>query len=188
MSISRHLGISLLSAALVVLFAGGPAAAQKPVSSGEVVSKTFTIEAIDSTNRVVTLKGPDGVMQEVYCGPEVQRFSALKVGDSVTFRYHESLVTAVRKPGQAKPAAESAGVTRTPGTQPGGTMADQMTRTVTIQSIDTKTPSVTVKTDRGANMSLRIQDAKNLEGYKVGDTVDITYTRALAVSVEPAKK
>jgi Cu/Ag efflux protein CusF len=188
MMISRHLGISLLSAALVVLFAGGPAAAQKPVSSGEVVSKTFTIEAIDSTNRVVTLKGPDGVMQEVYCGPEVQRFSALKVGDSVTFRYHESLVTAVRKPGQAKPATESAGVTRTPGTQPGGTVADQTTRTVTIQSIDTKTPSITVKTDRGANMSLRIQDAKNLEGYKVGDTVDITYTRALAVSVEPAKK
>ena len=63
-----------------------------------------------------------------------------------------------------------------------------MTRTVTIQAIDTKTPSVTVKTDRGANMSMRIKDAKNLEGYKVGDTVDITYTRALAVSVEPAKK
>jgi ribosomal protein S17 len=188
MMTSRTLGISLLSAALVVLFAGSPVAAQKPVSTGEVISKTFTIEAIDSTNRVVTLKAPDGVLQEVYCGPEVQRFSALKVGDLVTFRYHESLVTAVRRSGQAKPASETAGVTRTPGTQPGGTVADQMTRTVTLQAIDTKTPSVTVKTDRGANMSLRIQDAKNLEGYKVGDTVDITYTRALAVSVEPAKK
>ena len=33
-----------------------------------------------------------------------------------------------------------------------------------------------------------MQDAKNLEGYKVGDTVEITYTQALAVSVEPAKK
>jgi Cu/Ag efflux protein CusF len=188
MMTSRTIGISLLSAALVVLFASGPAAAQKPVSSGEVISKTFTIEAIDSTNRVVTLKAPDGVLQEVYCGPEVQRFDALKVGDAVTFRYHESMVTAVRRAGQAKPASESAAVTRTPGTNPGGTMADQQTRTVTIQSIDTKTPSVTVKTDRGANMSMRIKDAKNLEGYKVGDTVDITYTRALAVSVEPAKK
>ena len=37
-------------------------------------------------------------------------------------------------------------------------------------------------------MSIRIQDAKNLEGYKVGDTVEITYTQALAISVEPAKK
>ena len=108
-----------------------------------MISKTFTIEAIDSTNRVVTLKAPDGVLQEVFCGPEVQRFSALKVGDMVTFRYHESLVTAVRRSGQAKPASETAGVTRTPGTQPGGTVADQITRTVTIQAIDTKTPSVT---------------------------------------------
>jgi Cu/Ag efflux protein CusF len=187
MTTSRYLGITLASAALLVFFAGAPAAAQKPVSSGEVISKTFTIEAIDSTNRVVTLKGPDGALQEVYCGPEVQRFSSLKVGDSVTFRYHESMVTAVRRAGQAAPASESAAVTRTPGANPGGTMADQMTRTVTIQSIDTKAPSVTVKTDRGASMSLRIKDAKNLEGYKVGDTVDITYTRALAVSVEPAK-
>jgi Cu/Ag efflux protein CusF len=188
MMFSRQIGISLLSAATVVLFAAGPAAAQKPVSSGEVMSKTFTIEAIDTTNRVVTLKGPDGMVEDVYCGPEVQRFSALKVGDAVTFRYHESQVTAVRKAGQPRPASESAAVTRTPGTSPGGTMADQQTRTVTIQSIDTKAPSVTVKTDRGATMSLHIKDPKNLEGYKVGDTVDITYTRALAISVEPAKK
>jgi hypothetical protein len=33
-----------------------------------------------------------------------------------------------------------------------------------------------------------VKDAKNLEGYKVGDTVDVTYTRALAVTVEPEKK
>ena len=79
-------------------------------------------------------------------------------------------------------------MTRTPGANPGGTIAQQVTSSVTLQAIDTKTPSVTVKTDRGAVMSLRMQDAKNLEGYKVGDTVEITYTQALAVSVEPAKK
>ena len=46
-------------------------------------------------------------------------------------------------------------------------------------------PSVTVKSDKGRQMSFRVQDPKNLEGYKVGDTVEITYTQALAVSVEP---
>jgi Cu/Ag efflux protein CusF len=55
-------------------------------------------------------------------------------------------------------------------------------------AIDPKTPSVTIKTDKGQTMSFRVENAKNLEGYKVGDTVEITYTQALAVSVEPQKK
>jgi Cu/Ag efflux protein CusF len=62
-----------------------------------------------------------------------------------------------------------------------------VTATVTIQAIDPKVPSVTVKSDKGRVLSFRVQDAKNLEGYKVGDTVEVTYTQALAVSVEPAK-
>jgi ribosomal protein S17 len=109
------------------------------------------------------------------------------VGDKVTFRYHQSVVSALRRPGQAARPAESGGITRTPGDKPGGTIAQQRTATVTIQAIDMKAPSVTVKTDRGDQMSFRVENAKNLEGYKVGDTVEITYTRALAVSVEPQK-
>jgi hypothetical protein len=162
-------------------------AAQKPVSVSDAVTETFTIEAIDKTNRIVTLKDKAGALEDVYCGPEVQRFDALKVGDRVTFRYYESVVSSLRRPGSAAPAAESGGITRTPGTKPGGTIADQVTATVTITAIDPKAPAVTVKSDRGI-MSFRVKDAKNLEGYKVGDTVDVTYTRALAVTVEPEKK
>jgi Cu/Ag efflux protein CusF len=187
---TRFIGIGLVAVAIVAVVAVAPlaTAAQKPVSSGDVVSRTFTIEAIDNTNRVVTLKGTDGYLQEVYCGPEVQRFDALKVGDTVTFRYHESVVSALRRPGQAPRPAEASGVTRTPGSQPGATVAQQMTRTVTITAIDPKAPSVTIRGERGAMMSFRVMDAKNLEGYKVGDTVEITYTQALAIRVEPAKK
>ena len=64
---SRSSGIRLVLLAIVVLFASAPAmAAQKPVSSGDVISKTFTIEAIDHTNRIVTLKGTDGTLEEIY--------------------------------------------------------------------------------------------------------------------------
>jgi Cu/Ag efflux protein CusF len=34
-------------------------------------------------------------------------------------------------------------------------------------------------------MSFKVADKKNLEGVKVGDQVQITYTQALAVSVTP---
>jgi len=180
--------MSSVAVAAALVMAGEPANAQKPVSLAEVVSETFTIEAIDHTTRRVTLKDKDGFVEDVICGPEVARFDALKVGDRVTFRYHESLVTAIQRPGTAPKAAESAAVTRTPGTKPGGTIAQQMTVVVSLEAIDAKVPSVSIRTADGRRMSFKVENAKNLEGYKPGDKVEVTYTQALAVSVEPATK
>ena len=129
-----------------------------------------------------------GLITEVVCGPDVVRFDALKVGDRVTFRYHESIVTFIRRPGSAPKAAESNAVVRTPGTKPGGTISQQLVAVVTLEAIDATIPSVTIKTQNGRRMSIRIENAKNLEGYKVGDQVEITYTEALAVSVESPGK
>ena len=126
------IGMAVLAVLLI-----GPAMvlAQQPVSRTEEVSAAFTIEAIDHSTRVVTLRNKAGLLEEVYCGPEVQRFDALKVGDTVTFRYYETVVTALSKPGAA--ASPSTTVTRTPGA-PGGTIARQTSATVTIETIDPK--------------------------------------------------
>jgi Cu/Ag efflux protein CusF len=170
----------------VAIANGSASASQKPVSQAEVISETFTVEAIDHTTRVVTLKDKDGFMEDVLAGPEVQRFDALKVGDRVTFRYHESLVTSIRRPGATAKGPDGAAVTRTPGTKPGGTISQQMTTVVTLEAIDAKVPSVTIRTSEGRRMSFKVENAKNLDGYKVGDQVEVTYTQALAVSVTPA--
>jgi ribosomal protein S17 len=166
---------------------GVAVAAQKPVSVSDAVTETFTIESINNITRVVTLKDKDGNLEEVFCGPEVQRFDALKVGDRVTFRYYESIVSSLRRPGQEARPAGTSGVVRTPGSKPGATFSQQETATVTIEALDPNDPSVTIRTAAGQQMRFRVEDRKNLEGYKVGDTVEITYTRALAISVEPAK-
>jgi Cu/Ag efflux protein CusF len=173
-------------AALVAALLSMPAAAmaQKPVTIGETITESFTIEAIDQTARIVTLKDKDGFLEDLLCGPEVERFNALKVGQTVTFRYTESLVSAIRRPGEATRPAATGGVTRIPGDKPGGTMSAQLTTTVKLDAIDAKVPSVSVTTKDGRKMSFKVQDAKNLTGYKVGDTVEITYTQALAISVK----
>ena len=175
--------ITMVAAALAALLIA-PVAAQKPVTVAETLTKTATIVAIDKTARMVTLKGQDGYMVDVLCGPEVQRFDALKVGDTVTFRYHESVVSAISHPGEKPKEPLATKVTRNAGDKPGGTIAQQMTATVTIEEIDSKVPSVSVKTDSGSRMSFKVEDPKNLAGYKVGDKVNITYTQALAVSVK----
>ncbi len=175
----------MFAAALAVLLVVTVvSAAQKPVSLAETVSKTATIVAIDKTARMVTLQGKDGLSVNVLCGPDVQRFDALKVGVTVTVRYHESVVSAISRPGEKPKDPLSTNVTRTPGAKPGGTIAQQQTATVTIEEIDSSVPLVSVKTESGSRLSFKVEDKKNLEGYKVGDKVNITYTQALAVSVK----
>jgi Cu/Ag efflux protein CusF len=160
--------------------------AQKPVTKGDVVEVTTSIEAIDKTLRLITLKGPDGNMDTVYAGPEVKRFDELKVGDKVTFRYYDSLVYQIRKPGEPttpRPASDI-GIVRSTGAKPGATIAEQMTASVKIKAIDAKVPSVTVQGDDGRIMSFKVNDKKNLKGVNVGDKVEITYTSAVMITVK----
>ncbi len=163
------------------------ARAQKPVTRTEAIELTTKIEAIDKTARLLTLKDKDGATETVYCSPEVKRFDELKVGDTITFRYYESIAFAIRKPGQpsglpAPPAGTS--VTRGEGSRPSGTIAKQETATVTLKAIDEKVPSVTVLTEDGRTVSFKVEDKKRLEGVTVGDKVEITYTVAVMISVK----
>ncbi len=162
------------------------ARAQKAVSQTDGVEETATIEAIDHTGRMVTLKDKDGVEETIYCGPEVKRFDELKVGDTVTFKYYESVAYTVRKAGQPAGAAttDEPKVTRGTGPTPGATSAKQQKAVVTINAIDPKVPSITVTTDEGHKASFKVQDKKNLEGVKVGDKVEVTYTQAVMISVK----
>jgi Cu/Ag efflux protein CusF len=159
--------------------------AQDPKPVTESVTLKATIEAIDKTAKTVTLKGPKGNLVDVDASG-VDRFDQLKVGDVVTATYYESLAVHVRKPGDPTPAAGTAAVTPRAGA-PGGTAARQRTVTVTVEAIDPKVPSVTVKSPDGRVLSFRIQDPKNIEGLKIGDKVDVTYTQALLLKVDPAK-
>jgi hypothetical protein len=162
------------------------ARAQKPVTHTEAIELTARIEAIDKTERLVTLKDQEGEVETIYCGPEVKRFDELKVGDTVTFRYYESMAYAIRKPGQPSglPAQTGPKVTRGEGPRPAGTVAQQETATVTVKAIDAKVPSITVLTEDGRTVSFKIEDKRNLKDVRAGDKVEITYTEAVMISVK----
>jgi hypothetical protein len=59
--------------------------------------------------------------------------------------------------------------------------------TGTISAIDKKAKTVTLKGPSGETETLKVEDPKNLAAVKVGDMVDITYTQALAVSLDKPK-
>jgi hypothetical protein len=164
------------------------ARAQQPVTKSASVSATATIMAIDKTSRLVTLKDEKGVEDTVSVGPEVKRFDELNVGDKVKITYTESLVLQVRKPGDPAPTAgDTAGVGRATSGPPGAVAARQQTTSVEVLAIDQKAPSITVKTADGRTVVRKVENAKYLEGVKVGDKIDITYTQAMALEIEPVK-
>lgn len=181
----------LLAAVLTMysVLAIPPARAQTQSATPQTASATAQITAkvvaIDSQNRILTLQDPQGNTQNVKIGPDVKRFNEIKVGDTITMTYQQSIAVAIVKPGAAAPASMSSPtVTRGTGSRPSGTISQTQTALVTIQSIDMNKPSVTVKTQDGRTVTLAVQDKKNLQGFKPGDVVQITYTEAIAVDVK----
>jgi hypothetical protein len=166
-------------------------AGEKPtIEESTLVTVTATVEAIDQKTRMVTLKGPQGNMVTFKAGEQIKNLAQVKVGDTVLAKYYESVVVEVRKPGEAKPGVTTQeAVTRAkPGETPKGLAVSQMTVTTTIAAIDKKAPSVTLKGADGKSTTVKVRNPKNLENVKVGDQVVITYTEALALSLEKAPK
>ena len=162
---------------------------QTPITKTVSVVEKATIQAIDATARTVTLRDDKGMEDTFSVGPEVKRFNEFKVGDVVKMTYYESYVLFVRKPGDTAPPKDQvdAALTRAKSKLPAATLAVQDKRTVTVKAIDPAVPSVTVATSDGRTVTRKVEDKKNLTGIKVGDVIDITYTRALLASLERAK-
>jgi hypothetical protein len=161
------------------------AVGQEPgqVRDSASVTAKATIEAIDKANRLVTLKLENGNTSVVKADSSVKRFDDLKVGDVVTATYTESLAVRVRKPGDPQPPTEKTTTTPREG-KPGMKTEYEQTATVTIQEIDPAVPSVKVKADDGTVMSFRVRDPSKLQGVKVGDKVDVTYTQAVLLNAD----
>jgi Cu/Ag efflux protein CusF len=163
------------------------AAAQKPITETASTELSATIVAIDRSTRAITLKDKSGATQTIEAGPGVKRFDELKVGDTITFRYYESVAYNIRKPGQPGNAPQGTGaetVVHGSGPRPGGTVSRQETATVVVKEIDRQVPYVTVLRDDGHTVTFKVEDKKYLEGLQVGDRVEVTYTVALMISVK----
>jgi hypothetical protein len=158
---------------------GKPAAME-----ASVVSVRGTVEAIDKEKQTVTLKGPKrSIVLQVR---DPKKLDAIAVGDPVVGKYYESIAFAVKKSGEGAPGASAQQTTATskPGETPAGAVAQQITVTATITAIDKNAKTVTIKGPEGNAETVKARDPKNLDRVKVGDLVDITYTRAFAVSLD----
>jgi Cu/Ag efflux protein CusF len=182
--------VGLLSLASVALAQAPakPAAQAKGEAVVASVKVTATVTQIDQATRAVTLKAEDGKEYSFVAGDAVKNLAQVQKGDVVTATYTEALAYEVKKGGTAGAGTMIAGGTAKAGAKPAGAIAQQTTVTVTITAIDPKAPSVTFKGPAGNTKTIKVMHPEKLQGVSVGDTVDITYTEALAITVEKVTK
>jgi hypothetical protein len=148
-----------------------------------------TVEAVDKDKQTVTLKGPRQSLTVHVRDPK--KLEAIKVGDPVLAKYYESLIIELKKPGEGAPVVSvgQGRATSKPGETPAGAVAQQITVPATIVGIDKKAQTATIKGPDGDSVTVKARDPKNLDKVKVGDNIEITYTEALAISLDkPANK
>jgi Cu/Ag efflux protein CusF len=180
----KRFAVGIAAVAILVLGAHTAMGQSKTLSS-ELRVETGTVEAIEASSRAVTLRKPDGTVVTTVAGPDVKRFAELKVGDKVTARFYDNVVIRVKQPGEAEGYSAVKSTSPSDQAMPGGTRAKQVRISATITGVDMATPSITFTGPNGWKYTSRVQDTEALARVKVGDKVEITWTEAVLVGVEP---
>jgi hypothetical protein len=161
------------------------------VLSSSSVEVTATVTAINQETREVTFKRQDGTVRTVVAGPEVKNLAQVKVGDTIKLQYQEAVSIRIDKSTGGTPAIkETVGVSRNaPGSLPGGYIGKETTKTALVEAINAIDSVVTLKGPEGRLLDVFVEDRATFGKVNIGDTVVITYSEAVALTVErtPAK-
>jgi len=105
-------------------------------------------------------------------------------------RYVQALTLELRKTkGASGDVKVTEGAVRAkPGEQPAAAVGRQVTAIADVTAVDPKKKTITLKGPRGNVVELNVQNPDQFKVVKKGDQVEVTYTEALALSVEPAPK
>ncbi len=177
--------LAILAIVLVTLLPRVFAAPQKTNTVTRETTVTATVDRIERSSRVVTLRGEGNVFHSVYVEPGVKAFDDLKVGDEVTVRYVESAIVKVRPGAKPEAAVDTTEAARKAGNT---NVVAQLHAVVTIDNIDPDRQFVTYRTSDNTIATRAVLDKRVLEGLKAGDHVEVTLTQERAVSIEHRKR
>lgn len=171
---------------------GGTVVGSEPGKAAVVRAAEISAQVVslDKKTRTVGLKGPKGKVAEVVVSDDVQNFDQIKVGDFVMVRMMQSLALELQK---VKSNASGIRVTEgavkaEPGQQPAAGAAREITAIAKVTAVDPKHKTINLRGPRGNEVTIDVQNPEQFKVVKVGDEVLVTYTEAVAVSVEPAAK
>jgi hypothetical protein len=198
--------VAVASVRTVLVFAlslilSNPAKAQQPVqieSDAGVISTIVTVEAVDVTNQLLTVSGPNNNWVAVKVTPE--DITRVKVKDKITIRYFDEVAVALRKINEAPQnqmvSEEESGMNMNAPTEAeqdwveatphGATDLTTVEITDTIAAINRNKRTITFAGTGGKTRTIKISpDVQGFDQVEVGDMVALEVTRAIAVDIKP---
>jgi hypothetical protein len=206
----RHLGEGwimklkpILTGVLIATASAATAQAQQSDTMTDVVtsapgsaSVVRTMQAsaevlrIDKETRTLTLKTAQGDTVDVVASEAVKNFDQIKVGDVVRARYTRALALKLKntKETAGGPVVSEGSTTASPGQRPAFTGGRQITSTAEVTAVDPKESTITLKGAEGKLVTLDVNNPDQFKVIKPGDQIEVTYTEAVALGVEPSSK
>ena len=198
MSKSIKVGLLALScAALPALAQMAPQESSATMSQPGQAAKMTTVRAsalitaLDKKTRTLTLKNSSGQSFDIVAGPEVRNFDQIVVGDTVNVEYVKALSFELKKAGTAdatEPSVAAATARAEPGQKPAGAAAGSVTVIAEVVDVNSEQKTITLKGPKGNFVELDVKNPDQFKVVKKGDKVMVTYSEAVAIVVEPAKK
>jgi hypothetical protein len=161
---------------------------QSPQEKPEALAATLvhvpaTVTKIDKSKSEVKLKGPEGRTVEVKASPSVD-LDKLKVGDKAMASYYNEVAVSLNKAPMGAPKSTTTTVQRA------GVTATQTTVTASVVKVDPPKDTIVVRPPMGGEHELKVEDPDlqaRLKDAKPGDHVQVVYTQAVALTIEPRK-
>ena len=161
--------------------------ADKPsISTKQTVKLTAQVLAIDHEALQVTLQGPQGNVRTIQLDKEARRLNEVEVGDTVYAEYVQHLSIEVVAGDGARPGSGSMStVKRAPDSEmPGAVTTETTLSMATVEEINLEDNTFKLNWGEDGIKAYSARDPENLKKAVVGDLVLVTYTEALALSVQ----
>lgn len=144
--------------------------------------------AFDPMKRTLTIKREDGNLLAVVAGRQVRNLAEIAVGDFVVIRHGRAHVISLKKASglrgateveeKGKAASGANGAPRSPR---------KMSVVADLIAVDDRRGYLTAKGPNGNLIDATAPSRKALAAVQIGDQVELVYTEAQAVSVEPVR-
>jgi hypothetical protein len=178
---SRVLKMTVLIFSLfcVSLFAQG-------IEFAEATTITAEVYGVEKIDRDLWLQGPEGNVIEMQVGEQARNFNQLEIGDMVNITFYQSVAIFLGKPGELPKDETGTVVVRAPeGSEPGGMAVEVTDISASVVSIDKENRILTLKGPLGNTLTTYVDESNSyFDELKVGDTINVRYTKALAIDVE----
>jgi hypothetical protein len=164
------------------------------INSATLIEATATVTAVDMERHLVTIQGPQGNSAVIQVTDQVKNLPQVKIGDVVDIQYYRSAIAELVKVDEnttLDTTVSGVKATRPEGEKPGGAIGLQVKRRAEVMFVDPFQKFITfLSPDRGLR-KISLENSPELQHYlkelKKGDIVEVTYTEALAISLQPAK-